>query len=376
MSVYCTAPWNGLTIRENGEVKTCCVGRTTLGNLNTDSIQAIESGNILSSLRESMLQTKPDLDNCRDCIEHESRSGLSSLRQHYLTHYPNIDNLQLQFLDIRWNNTCNLGCMYCSPLFSSTWVDRLSIDKKITPVRPYQDQLLEWILERSDHVKEIMLVGGEPMLMKQNYALLKRLPQDCRISIITNLSYDLEHLPCIDSLLSRPADCVVWNVSLENTGQQFEYVRNGANWLQVENNLKYIANRWPVSINIVYSIFSAFGLVDTIKTLHQLGIKKFMFMPVGGVPEIDIFRMPEAIKLAASKELESAVRWHTESLHPEDRDLYPMVGVEPLLASLQLPTLNPITREEVKNKIKWFDSWNTGRFEDLWPNTVLHLLKN
>lgn len=376
MPVYCTAPWNGLTIRENGEVKTCCVGKTTLGNLNSQSIQKIESGKILANLRKSMLQDSPNLDNCRDCIDHENRSGLSSLRQHYLQHYPSIDHLQLQFLDIRWNNTCNLGCMYCSPLFSSTWVDRLSSNKKITPVRPYQDQLLDWILERADHVKEIMLVGGEPMLMKQNYALLERLPQDCRISIITNLSYDLEHLPCINNLLSRPAECVVWNVSLENTGQQFEYVRNGAKWAKVEHNLKYIVSRWPVSVSMVYNLFSAFDLVNTIKTLGGLGIRKFNFMPVGGVNEIDIFRMPESVKLIALAELEQAIKWHTQSIHPEDQDLYTMQGTEPLLASLKLPTTEPISVEEIKQKIKWFDSWNNKRFEDLWPNAVLHLFKN
>lgn len=169
---------------------------------------------------------------------------------------------------------------------------------------------------------------------------------------------------------------MVWNVSLENTGKQFEYVRNGASWSQVEHNLKYIASRWPVSISMVYSVFSAFDLLDTVKSLHELGIKKFNFMSVGGVPEIDVFGMPESVKLAASAELESAIKWHTESLHPEDRELYPMNGVEQLLAALQLPTLNPITQEQFVNKIKWFDSWNTERFEDLWPNAALHLLKN
>jgi len=376
MSVYCTAPWNGLTIREDGTVRTCCNGRTSLGNLNTESIESIESGEILNSLRQAMLTDTPVLDNCRDCIQHEQRSGLSSLRQYYLKNYPDIDNLRLQFLDIRWNNTCNLGCMYCSPVFSSTWTDRLSSDRKIPPVKSYQDDLLDWILERADHVKEIMLVGGEPLLMKQNYTLLKKLPQDCRISIITNLSYDLESLPCITSLLDRPRENIIWNVSLENIGEQFEYVRNGASWSQVEHNLKYISSRWPVSCAMVYSMFSAFDLLTTVQKLSEYGIKKFNFQPVGGVPEIDVFLMPDSIKLTALAELEKTIQWHNESLHPEDRDLFTMQGVDALITFLKRQNNNPISFVDVWNKIEWFDSWNHRRFKELWPNVALLLPKN
>jgi MoaA/NifB/PqqE/SkfB family radical SAM enzyme len=35
--VYCTAPFNGLTIREDGHVRTCCSGINSLGNLNKDT---------------------------------------------------------------------------------------------------------------------------------------------------------------------------------------------------------------------------------------------------------------------------------------------------------------------------------------------------
>ena len=38
-SVYCTAPFNGLTIREDGHVRTCCNGSISLGNLNYESIE-------------------------------------------------------------------------------------------------------------------------------------------------------------------------------------------------------------------------------------------------------------------------------------------------------------------------------------------------
>ena len=41
--VYCTAPWNGLTIREIGDVRTCCVGAKALGNINNTDIKEIQN---------------------------------------------------------------------------------------------------------------------------------------------------------------------------------------------------------------------------------------------------------------------------------------------------------------------------------------------
>jgi MoaA/NifB/PqqE/SkfB family radical SAM enzyme len=372
-SVYCTAPWNGLTIREDGKVKTCCVGLTSLGNLNSESITDIEKSDTLQNIRKSMLNGKPDEKNCVACINDENQSGLASLKEHYNKYYPEFDhdNLQLKFLDVRWNNTCNLNCLYCSPVFSSTWGDKQGI-KLSKPVKPYQDDLLAWILKKSNQVNEIMLVGGEPMLMKQNYELLAHLPEHCAISIITNLSYSLEDLPCMPDLLRRPADKIIWNISVDNTHKQFEYVRSGASWSQFEKNLIFLIKHWPntPSINIVYSMFSAFELTNTIKTFAGLNVKKFNFQPISNNPTMDLFNMPMPIKQQARQELEQAQQWHIDSLHPEDRQFYPLQGAEQLLQSLNSESTNQIMLSAFQEKINWYNQWSSVSFETLWPDII------
>ena len=238
-NVYCTAPFNALTIREDGQVRTCCVGDTSLGNLNQQSIDDIVNGPVLKEIQQQMLSNKSDLLNCKQCIDDQEHSGVAPLQNHYNQFYTEYKNIALRFLDIRWNNACNLGCMYCSPVFSSVWQDRLEI-KRSSVVKNYQDELLTWVLSKSHGLQEIMLVGGEPLLMKQNYQLLNHLSDQCRVSIITNLSYDLPNLPCITKLLSRPRENTLWNISMENTGAQLEYVRNGSSWAQLKDNLKYL----------------------------------------------------------------------------------------------------------------------------------------
>lgn len=371
MPVYCTAPWNGLTIREDGHVRTCCSGSTSLGDLNKISIKEIESSTELANIREKMLNGFPDPDNCKSCINQERQSGLAPLRQHYNQYYSTIDEFKLKFVDIRWNNTCNLACMYCDPPLSSTWSDKLNVSLQ-KPVKPYQDELLDWILEKIDHTHEIMLVGGEPMLMKQNYALLARLPDSCQISIITNLSYDLESLPCLKDLLRRPKDKVRWNVSFENLRSKFEYVRQGASWAQIEKNLQFINKHWPdiMSVNVVYSLFSAFDLPEFIQYATSMNIKKFTLFSITKNPTMDVFNMPDAIRELAAKELELAKQYQIDSLHPEDRELYPMQGIDALINSLKQPAKQIPTLSEFNKQIEWYDQWSDVKFADLWPNII------
>jgi radical SAM protein with 4Fe4S-binding SPASM domain len=376
-SVYCTAPFNGLTIREDGHVRTCCSGSVSLGNLNQESIENIQHSPILNQIRESML--KNDFhENCETCVSLEHSSGLSSLREHYLKFYPEHNKFQLKNIDVRWNNTCNLSCMYCTPKFSSTWADRLN-NHSSSPVKSYQGELLDFILQRIDEIDEISLVGGEPMLMKQNYELIAKLPGTARISILTNLSYDLERLPCMPKLLSRPRKNTIWNISCENINQQFEYVRNGAKWDQLETNLKFLVRHWPddVTINMVYSVFGAFDLIETVQRFHQLGIKKFNFQPYYGPSAIDVFSMPPVVQLLAGQILDNVVKLHYKNIHPEDRDFYPLANLDLIKAKLAQAQGNFCSKKEFYNQVAWYDQWSSSKFKDLWPHVIdlveLHL---
>jgi organic radical activating enzyme len=372
-SVYCSAPFNGFAVREGGSVKTCCMGLQPLGNLNQDSIETILESPVLKQIQQAMISGQGYEKNCQPCMEFEHRSGLSSLRQHYLRHYPNVyDELKLQNIDIRWNNICNLGCVYCIPMFSSVWEDRLSVRSNIAS-KPYQNDLMQFVLAHVDEVKEIMLVGGEPMLMKQNYELLKHLPESTIITMVTNFSYDLERLPCIDALLTRPKENVRWALSLENSGQQFEYVRNGASWSQVLKNFEFLDRHWHdiAVVNMVYSVFTAFDLRRAIEVFHGLNIKKFSFQTYYGPPALDVFVMPDYIRHAALDELNAALDFHRSQLHPEDVDMYPMENAEAIRQQLTNKSgSNSLTKQDFFKRIAWCDQWNSTKFANLWPHVV------
>lgn len=379
-SVYCTAPFNGLTVREDGHVRSCCIGATSIGNLNHESIEDIQKSPILSEIQSAMINNTAH-ENCQYCTQIDQESGASAIRQHYLKFYPNYgpDYFQLKNIDLRWNNSCNLNCMYCSPTFSSTWANKLKVVNS-SPVKSYQDDLLNFVLRHVNEINELTLVGGEPMLMKQNYDLFSRLPDSARVSILTNLSYDLEKLPCIENLLNRPRKNTIWNVSCENIGQQFEYVRSGADWAQIETNLKFLVKHWPdnISINMVYNVFSAFDLAETFRQFHQLKIKKFNFQTYFGPPAVDVFKLPKVMQHLAIQQLDQAVSIHNENIHPEDREFYPLANLELIKAKIfDAEPYTTVTKKEFYNQIAWYDQWSKSKFRDLWPHVIdlveLHL---
>ena len=328
----------------------------------------------LTEIQQQLSLGLADAKNCQECVQSENRSGLSSLRQHYLKYYPTISPGKITFnsIDVRWNNTCNLNCMYCTPTFSSTWADKLGI-VNLSPVKDYQDDLLKFILQHASDVNEIMLVGGEPMLMKQNYRLLNELPLLTRISILTNLSYDLKNLPCINDLLKRPRRNIVWNISVENINEQFEYVRHGGSWQQLEKNINFLLTHWrdQVTVNMVYSMFSAFDLVSTIKKFHALGLKKFNLQGYFGDPHMDVFKMPKSIQLMALDQLEQAEKMHYDNIHQDDRQLFTIQNIELLKSNLvQITKSDVLSKDGFLKRIEWYDQWNSQKFHRLWPHVI------
>jgi len=86
---------------------------------------------------------------------------------------------------------------------------------------------------------------------------------------------------------------------------------------------------------------------------------------------MDVFNMPEPIRLAAANELERAKQWHFENLHPEDKDLYPLQGADTILNQLRQSEIPAsITLENFLNKIQWYDQYHPLKFDALWPNVI------
>jgi len=262
---FCAAPWRGLHINPLGDVKTCCAGDPNmLGNLNSNSITEILNNNTMAEVRASLAQGRPH-EYCSNCVKAE-RFGADSERQWHNNVNPGFDyetaGDQYHYpviVDVRWNTTCNLSCNYCAPNCSSKWASIKGVPFK-SGTRPYYKQVCDFLEKHYEHIHEVALVGGEPLLLSENERLLDVIPKTAIVTLITNMNVDLEKNKIFKKLEQRRR--VGWSMSFDNVGERFEYVRHGGSWTMLQNNLAIVKDlmknngHWG-GIHAVYNIYNA-----------------------------------------------------------------------------------------------------------------------
>jgi MoaA/NifB/PqqE/SkfB family radical SAM enzyme len=266
---FCAAPWRGLHINPRGDVKTCCAGDPNmLGNLNSGTIAEILHSPVMQDIRLSIQRGEPH-EYCYNCVQAE-RYGRSERDWHnnlnpefdpaaasLTEHYPVL-------VDVRWNTTCNLSCNYCAEACSSKWaaLKQMSV---ASGARPYYESVCDYLAQHQEHIREVALVGGEPLLLPENERLLDVIPEDCIVTLITNGSVELDNNRIFQKLALRKR--VGWSISFDNIESRFEYVRHGANWDLLLRNLDRIQHLMTTQghwggIHAVYNVYNASRLQE------------------------------------------------------------------------------------------------------------------
>jgi MoaA/NifB/PqqE/SkfB family radical SAM enzyme len=369
---YCAAPWRGLHINSKGDVKTCCASPPIKGNLNSQLIEEILDGEKLKEIRSFMLQGKRH-EYCNTCIDRENRGGDSErswhnsvnadfdIQQADLTYqYPTI-------IDVRWNNTCNLSCNYCRPADSSKWaaLKKLSVN---TNTRHYYTDVCNFVKKNYDKIKEVALVGGEPLLLPENETLLDVIPTDCIVTLITNLSNPLENNKIFNKLKQRSR--VGWSISFDNIGDRFEYVRHGAKWEMMLHNLELIQDliknngHWG-GIHAVYNLYNATKLCEFKKFAQDQNLK-IKWQTLIGPRELDprVYGH-EIAKLAATEIQQVYDNFEVDNQEQElfDSAFTKYVNTNQPTSNYNIELLNQFV-DDIEN-IYHPDS--KGKFAKLWP---------
>jgi len=366
---YCAAPWRGLHITPNSDVKICCAGEPKmLGNLNTQSIADILNGPKLKEIRQSIKQGIPH-KYCDGCLQAE-RFGLGQRRWHNDKNPgfdPGVADVNAEHLpavvDIRWNTTCNLSCNYCDVHASSKWADikKMSV---VSGTRKYYNDVCDYLKQHQEHIRDVALVGGEPLLLPENIRLLDDIPNDCPIMLITNLSIDLENNKIFKKLLNKSK--VTWNVSFENLGTKFEYVRYGANWKTLEKNINILKSlskfNHTVYVHAVYSIYNATCLVELFEWSKNLKLEinlQGLYFP----PHMNPLFHNESVRKLAMAQLDQVLT-RSDLTEPEE------IFLKRTRANYNEPQEQNLSKEflEYTNKLETkYHPDQYGQFAKLWP---------
>ncbi|PYQ29931.1 MAG: hypothetical protein DMF56_09400 [Acidobacteria bacterium] len=270
----CVVPFTTLDISPDGTPIICCQAPVALtvdgrlANAKIDSIEKIWNAPEIVELRGAMARgEKPDA--CRICWEHENAGSLSLRRImgesiHYTT---GADWSLVKFMrasaaaghrletrprwyQLQFGNTCNLRCRSCWPESSSriaadpvhrAWYDPDSYRIARGPAAWYRDpERLAEILDGDDEIL-LSLLGGEPFLIQEVWDFLQMLVDRgwSRRVVLTLTTNGTRQRAELERLAPAFRNFIV-SVSIDGHGPLFEYLRSGAKWTELVQNLDWL----------------------------------------------------------------------------------------------------------------------------------------
>ena len=220
------------------------------------------------------------IPGCQQCYNAESH-GLESRRMGskklYEEYHQDIDiNLDgPSGLDYSVGNLCNLKCVICNPRNSAKWIPDY---QKLYPLRSVEEFQFEKYnqieITDSDVLKYIKNIhfhgGGEPLMAENHVNLLKKVDEVKGLSDV-RVFYNVNGTQTVsDSVLELWEKCRLIELyfSVDDIGPRFNYQRTGANWDQVQVNLRWFFDNMPhnhmFNINCTWGYMNLYYLPELI----------------------------------------------------------------------------------------------------------------
>lgn len=278
---FCAAKWYNATIWLGSGMTTSChhppAHLINLEEIKTNP-KAIHNTDQKKQDRQ-MMQTGQRPAGCEYCwkIEDMGRDAISDrVYKSKIYSIKDLDNafnldhnsdVNLRTLEIAFDRTCQFACSYCNPAFSTTWVKDIKTNgpyanlisdgrnhfthvhsssqlHNFGDVNPYVDAFFAW-WESDLHktLQELRITGGEPLMSGETWKLLEWFKENngkskTRLAINSNLGMEPDVIErAIDACEDVELDIYT---SMEATGAQAEYIRDGLNYQQWIYNMDRI----------------------------------------------------------------------------------------------------------------------------------------
>lgn len=204
-----------------------------------------------------------------------------------------------KYLEISFDNVCNLKCSYCGPTNSSKWMDEINRygpwpddstnhyqQTYIIPNRehnPYIDAFWQWWPDLYPSLHTFRITGGEPLLSKNTFKVLDYIISNpntnLELSINSNLMADCHVL---DKFISKAKQLKVKKLTIHTSCEAYshaaEYARNGLQYDTWLDNCYKILNSIPdvkLDIMATYNAFSVTTYELFLKDINTLKGRKW-----------------------------------------------------------------------------------------------------
>ena len=228
-----------LTLTSRGvKVGPCCWFSN--GSVIKDLSADLWNTKLLQDLRE-LNKTDVLTNSCSQCTKMELNGGRS--RRTGVNDYYKSTDTDLKGprgLEISIDYTCNIACVYCSPSLSTQWRLELATPKNTFPIR-LDDPDIVTVLDQLDlsNLDNIHFYGGDPLLTRTHETILEYIDKRVGLQNIYVWYNTNGTIRVKDRILDLWSRCKIVKVffSIDDIGARFEYLRYGAVWNQVEDNM-------------------------------------------------------------------------------------------------------------------------------------------
>lgn len=296
-TTFCASPWVGLQVNTNGTLVPCCEFNQVnsgFGKFYTFREYDQWQANVMAPLKQDLLNdTKsPGCNNCwsRESVDLSTGHAANSLRTSINSMFGDVDtDLNIaqppKSLTVMFGNFCNLRCIQCSPVCSSSHQTEQRLNRvKFQELGLYQvdehaekkwwhtTEFVDFLNKVSQDVQHVFLHGGEPLITPEAVAFLENIPNpgDIELSLTTNATVLTDQVYELIKKFKRIS--VV--VSLEGVGAHNDYLRYGGDWDTIATNIQRFQTlpnltHNKVVINHTLQYTSQFSLVPLIDFCHD-----------------------------------------------------------------------------------------------------------
>jgi len=259
--------------------------------------------------RRIMLQQERPAE-CSYCWNMEDQGKLSDRHYRSGEHWAAVDFEQIKnstgaeddvipsYVEVNFNNACNLKCSYCSPQFSSSWhdeaqrmgpyatstphnsLDHFTGNRRIIPARehnPYVEAFWSWWPRLYPTLEHFRMTGGEPLMDKNTYRVfdyvLANPSKKLHLNVTSNFSVEPElfkrYLGYVKNICDGRIEHFMQYVSVDSgIPEQAEYIRHGLDYMRMFDNV----NRYLTEI----PSYNSLTFIITMNNLSVTGLKSLL----------------------------------------------------------------------------------------------------
>jgi len=300
--------------------------------------------------------TQEDLGNLSD---RHYRSGEPWASEHFeaIKNSTGDEDSIPSYVEVNFNNACNLKCSYCSPQFSSSWDDEIrrfggyptstthndashfTGRRRPIPNRehnPYVDAFWEWWPSLYPKLKHFRMTGGEPLMDRNTYRVFDYVlafpKPDLHIDVTSNFSVEEklweQYFNYVSQLCNTNIEHFMQYVSLDTgIAEHAEYLRHGLDFMKVAGRVDMFLRQIPYRNSLTFIVtmnnLSILGLKNLLQSILTLR-RKYSTTYQRVWFDTPILRQPawqslQILPPVYAKRLQDVVDWMRANLETEDK---------------------------------------------------------